>query len=177
MVILLKGHKITSVAQKRFFLLVPSLFFIFLVVIAKIVWKLWRGFRGHPRLGGSTSHLQSKGCRCLKRQEGNHEDRRGREITSNIWAQTTSGSLDSKMSSPLPVRQTRSTRTRCHCSSWEKVAGGGARKMLEEGREGSHSRLCPGMEILPVWIWQTGLIVQKCFSAIIYSIINVQYSI
>ena len=30
----------------------------------------------------------------------------------------------------------------------------GAREMLEEGREGSHSRLCPGMEILPVWIWQ-----------------------
>ena len=105
------------------------------------------------------------------RQEGNHEDRRGREVTSNIWAQTTSGSLDSKMSSPLPARQTRSTWTRCHCSSREKVAGGGAREVLEEGREGSHSRLCPGMEILPVWICQAGLIVQKCFSAIIYSII------
>ena len=118
----------------------------------------------------------TKGCWGLKRQEGNHEDRRGREVTSNIRAQTTSRSLDSKMSSPLPVRQTRSTWTRCHCSSWEKVAGRGAREMLEEGREGSHSRLCSGMEILPVWICQAGLIVQKCFSAIIYSIINVQYS-
>ena len=83
----------------------------------------------------------------------------------------TSGSLDSKMSSPLPARQTRSTWTRCHCSSREKVAGGGAREVLEEGREGTRPRHFSGLEGLQNRIRQAGL-VHASFESAPVQIIN-----
>ena len=118
------------------------------------------------------ARLLFQGGRCHKRQKGNNEDRGGREVTGNIWAQTTPRSLNSKMPGPLTLGPARGTWTRCRRCSWKKVAGSRTREVLEKGGEGTHSRNCPRLEIIQNWIRQARLdqitYLLQCFSAIIF---------